>query len=205
VLWLQDFPAAATTTAAAAAAAAPRQPLLPPIAQDPQQLRRTLRCFTDALFKATTAPLEGGLAVEKRLKVRVAACFAGVDTSGARATVLASIPTASELPVEWNGIHGLGTALGTLAWPEAAAGAPITALAGSLGDPANGEWVRDLVCGMTGRGAHGPLPALDGPAPGLRILFPTNATAFRCGFGACVCVWVCGWLCGCMRVCVWGG
>lgn len=136
-----------------------------------------------------------GLAVEKSLKQRFTACFAGVDTSHARATVLASIPNGprnalpdhTRLPDKWNGINGLGTALASVAWPAGAAASPITCLAGSLGDPTKEEWIQELASAMTGRGAHA-LPSPKGEAPGLRLLYPTNATVF-----ACVPVCVGGW------------
>lgn len=96
--------------------------------------------------------------------------------------------------MHWNGVKGLGTALSTFAWAEAAATAPATCLAGSLGDSSNKAWLQDLAGAMTGEGVHGALPDVDGPAPGLRILYPTNATAFQCalwrrGKGGRVCVW----------------
>lgn len=190
VLWIQDFPttaAAATTTAHSSP-----PPPLPAIDRDRQALRRTLRSFLGGLFRALTAPLEGGLAIEKRLQARLAACLAGADLSDARATALASVPVDSALPNEWNGIHGLGTALGKLAWPQApaAAAAPVTCMAGSLGNPADRPWLDTLTSAVTGRGAHGALPSLDGPAPGLRIMCPTNAIAFRCVLGGVVDGWM---------------
>lgn len=134
--------------------------------------------------KQVTNPLDGGLAIEKSLKQRLAVLFGGVSTADARATALASIPPtvrlndgAYALPAKWNGLAGLATALASVGWSAAAADAPVTALAGSLGDPSHAAWVAELGRAMTGNGAHGQL-TLAGEDPALRILFPTNLTAF---------------------------
>lgn len=106
-----------------------------------------------------------------------------MSTADARVTILASIPPTARLdgphslPDKCNGLAGLGTALASVGWSAEAADATVTALAGSLGDPSNAEWVAELAIAMTGNGAHGQL-TLTGQDPGLRILYPTNFTAF---------------------------
>lgn len=175
VLWVQDFPVTA----------APQHPL-PPLHDDRQPLRHTLRYFLGALFKL--------MSIQDRLEPRLAACLAAADLSDARATALVSMPLSNkDLPTgwnaaDWNGLQGLGTALGMVAWPQTpeAQAAPVTCMSGSLGDPTNGPWRDDLTNEMSGRGAHGALSS----TLGLRIMYPTNYIASRCVcvVGGCACM-----------------
>lgn len=166
IYWVQDFPITRGNNDG-----------LPPIIEDNQPFCSTLRYFLEMLIKCKTGPDH---------RATLPAClnplFAGVDFSGARGTLLASVPGKPEgVKEETNGIRGLEAALKGYSWPEGARTQPVVYITGALGklvkDDATkeGDWVRDFRKGVGAGGKHAPDPdtLID-----VRVVWPDNATVF---------------------------
>lgn len=172
---MQDFPITA------APGAAPTD--LPDIYKDRQPFRVTLRCFVKQLaWDRFPIHRPSRLAIFSPFR----RLLKGVDFRGAKGTLLASLPTRGLQyaptkrgagPPQFNAVRGLRKALGGHTWPEAARSAPINYLTGALGNMALKPWVESFVLAAMAGGAHGSAVDEAGELL-LRVLWPTNATAF---------------------------
>lgn len=139
---------------------------LPPVEKDGQPFRRTLRCFLEALINRKAPEKK-----KQTLLDRLAPLLDGVDFSGARGTLVASVPS-SATNLEHNGLHALSDALKDLTWPARARSQPVNYITGALGNIVKDEWLQlDFLKSATAGGVHGGFPKL-------RIVWPNNATVF---------------------------
>lgn len=161
VYWVQDFTIIRDKNDA-----------LLPVKEDDKRFHSTLRCFLETLNRLKAPDQE--MALNKRL----APLFAGVNFSGARGTLLASLPGKPGELDAVNGIRGLSAELARYSWPEGARTQPVTYITGAVGKIVEGmQWAQDFRHGVAGDlGAHAPA---DNPFLDVRVLWPDNATAFQ--------------------------